>query len=411
MSMPALPAPTARTLAFAAGGVALLLLGVAFGNQDTVWPAVFLIALPCVALLLALATRPRIAVERTVAPASIPAGEPATVHLRSTARRASSVGTVVAEDDPGVALGLPRQMPVDASTVGAVTEATYEIRPRRRGRHTLDGYRFRFVDLFGFWLWTLHVAHPTDLAVTPATVPLSTTRASSYGITGETPIPHTAVAGPDDAMVREYQPRDDVRRIHWPSTAHSGVLMVRREEAAWDPTAWVLLDSRADVLGADDGEGGGPPEFETLVSAAASIGLRMLEDGFTVTLVDAEGAHRPVVAEHAGAETSWLDPLVDADIHDASGLNEATVALAQAGPEQVVLALLGGLEAGDAALLMAADAPRQRRIAFVLSPDAAARPAFDEASVTLSAHGWDVRELSTLAVLPHAWALENAGAR
>lgn len=406
--MPVLPSPTARTLAFAAGGAALLLLGMALGNQDTVWPAVFLIALPLVALLATLAFRPRIAVERTLAPASVPAGEPVAVRVRSTAQRASGVGTVVAEDDPGIALGPPRQAPVNAAVAGAVTEAAYEIRPRRRGRYTLDGYRFRFVDLFGFWLWTLHVAHPTDLAVTPAVVPLPAARASTYGIAGETPIPHTAIAGPDDAMVREYQPRDDVRRIHWPSTAHTGTLMVRREEAAWDPTAWVLLDSRAD---AHPGEGGEHPGFELLVSATASIGLRLLADGFTVTLADAEGVRREVVPEHTDAEAAWLDPLVDVDVTGAAGLEGATVALTQAGPEHVVIALLGRLDAGDAASLVAAGAPRQRRIAFVLTPDAAARPAFEEGSAMLSGHGWDVRELPALAVLPHAWAPEHAGAR
>lgn len=406
--MPVLPTPTARTLGFAIGGAALLLVGMATGNPGAAWPAVFLIALPLASLLVTLAFRPRIGLERTLTPSTVPAGETATVRLRSTAVRASSVGTVVAEDDPGITLGLPRQTPVNASAVGAVTEATYEIRPRRRGRYTLDGYHFRFVDLFGFWLWALHVPHPTDLAVTPAVVPLPATRASTYGITGDTPIPHTAIAGPDDAMVREYQPRDDVRRIHWPSTAHTGTLMVRREEAAWDPTAWVLLDSRAD---AHRDKGVGQPGFETLVSAAASLGLRLLEDGYTITLVEAEGVRAQVAPEHADAEASWLDPLVDVAVTDSSSLEAETVALTQAGPEHVVLALLGSLDAGDAAALIAAGAPRQHRRALVLTPDAASRPSFAEAAATLAAHGWDVRELPGLTALPHAWAPENAGAR
>ncbi|MFP5283997.1 MAG: DUF58 domain-containing protein [Actinomycetes bacterium] len=358
-------------------------LGVLLGNQDAVWPALFLILLPVAALVATLAFRPSFTLDRETTPGVVAAGEPATVALTIRTRRPSRAGTVAAEDDPGQALGTPHRVHLAASRVGQASRSTYPVQPRRRGRYTLDGFRYRFVDLLGFWVHTVRVAHPTPLVVTPAVTPLPPTSAHAYGATGETPIPQPAVRGPDDAMVREYQPRDDVRRIHWPSTARAGTLMVRREEAAWDPTAWVLLDSRAGVHPLVRGE---YPSFEWLVSAAASIGLRLLADGFTVTLVDA-------------------------DLTGASDLHEATTRMAQAGSEHLLVALLGGLDLGSADLLAATTGSRQQRIAVVAIPDAAARSGFEAGRAVLVDHGWEVREASTGEELARLWAERVVGAR
>ena len=399
--MAALPRPTLRTIAFWILAALVLMLGVTLGNQDLVWPALFLVLLPVVALLALLVLRPRFTLARTVVPGVVGVREPAAVEVVATAVRATPGGHVVAEDDPGAALGAPHHARLYADRAGATTETTYGVRARRRGRHTLDGFRIRFTDVLGFWVHTVRIPHPTPLVVTPAVVPLPASRAAAYGVTGETPIPQTAVSGPDDVLVREYQARDDVRRIHWPSTARSGTLMVRREEAAWDPTAWVLLDSRAGVHPESRGE---RATFEWLVSAAASIGLRLLSDGYTVTLVDAEGTRHEVSAERVGASAQWLDPLVDADVTSAPDLHEATVRMAQASSENRLVALLGGLDRATADLLAATTASRHERTAFVLAPDADARPGFDDGRAVLVDHGWDVREVDASADLAHVWA-------
>ncbi|MFT3877266.1 MAG: DUF58 domain-containing protein [Propioniciclava sp.] len=404
----ALPSPTPRALAFVIAGVALMLTGFLVGTQNTAWPALFLAALPLACLASALLALPRIGVSRTITPGVVAARETATVTLTATAARPSASGTATIEDDPGPALGTPHRMQADASGRGRSTVSEYLLRPRRRGRYTLDGCRVRFTDVFGFWVWTVRVEHATVLTVTPPVVALPPLRTHSYGMTGETPIPHTAMAGPDDAMVREYRPRDDVRRIHWPSTARLGTLMVRREEAAWDPTAWVLLDTRADAYPAD---AAGRAGFETLVSAAASIGLRLLEDGCTVTLVGAGGLRQQVAADAPDARESLMEPLIEVGLTDLTDLSEATVNVAQAGGDQLLVALLGVLDPRSADLLTAAGGPRQQRLAFVLGPDAAQRDSFQEASEILTAHGWEVREITSLSALPHAWAPEAGQAR
>src|SRR3712207_9395429 len=86
--------------------------------------------------------------------------------------------------------------------------------------------------------------------VTPRVVPLPAIRTiGGGGNTGEARPHRIGVVGQDDVLVREYRQGDDVRRIHWRSTARLGDLMVRREEQSWAPSASIVLDSRAAAHG------------------------------------------------------------------------------------------------------------------------------------------------------------------
>ena len=85
--------------------------------------------------------------------------------------------------------------------------------------------------------------------------------------------------------MREYRRGDDLRRVHWRSSARVGELMVRREEQPWQSRATVFLDNRA---GAHRGQGIAS-SLEAAVSAAASIAVHLSQRGFTVRLVTATG--------------------------------------------------------------------------------------------------------------------------
>jgi len=70
-------------------------------------------------------------------------------------------------------------------------------------------------------------------------------------------------SGDDFYALRPYVVGDDLRRIHWPSTARHDELLVRQQEQPWQGRTTVLLDVRRATHDLDS--------FEAAVSAAASI--------------------------------------------------------------------------------------------------------------------------------------------
>jgi hypothetical protein len=132
---------------------------------------------------------------------------------------------------------------------------------------------------------------------------------------------------PEDVTVREYRRGDDLRRVHWRSSAHAGDLMVRREEQPWQSRATLFIDNRAP---AHRGTGLGA-SLEYAVSAAASIAVHLSSRGYRVRLVTAGGDADPswhdvgTVGSEAGAlleSLAVLRPAVRVDI-DSSWLGEA----------------------------------------------------------------------------------------
>lgn len=76
--------------------------------------------------------------------------------------------------------------------------------------------------------------------------------------------------GLDFQSLREYQPGDDLRNVHWPSSAKSDVLMIRRYAAMRRVDTGLTLVSDAD-------EYSDANEFEIAVAAYASLGVACIE--------------------------------------------------------------------------------------------------------------------------------------
>ncbi|MEU4565573.1 DUF58 domain-containing protein [Micromonospora sp. NPDC023956] len=78
------------------------------------------------------------------------------------------------------------------------------------------------------------------------------------------------------AALREYRPGDDPRQIHWRSTARLGELVVQDRVDTTEPSAAVLLDTRAAVLD--------PELFEEAVELTASVVVSTSRSGQVVDL-------------------------------------------------------------------------------------------------------------------------------
>jgi uncharacterized protein (DUF58 family) len=118
---------------------------------------------------------------------------------------------------------------------------------------------------------------PVDLYVHPRTVSVD---GQSLGFLRDLEgLPATDLS-PDDVSfhaLREYQPGDDLRHVHWRSTARVGTIMVRQyEETRRSHFVIGLTRHPADYRTED--------EFELAVSIAGSLGLRGVHDSMQVEL-------------------------------------------------------------------------------------------------------------------------------
>lgn len=119
---------------------------------------------------------------------------------------------------------------------------------------------------------------PVDLYVHPRTVSFS---GQSLGFVRDLDGLPTTDLSPDDVSfhaLREYQAGDDLRHVHWKSTARVGSVMVRQYEET-RRSHFVIGLSRGAADYAD------PDEFELAVSIAGSLGLRAIRDSQRVEVL------------------------------------------------------------------------------------------------------------------------------
>lgn len=118
--------------------------------------------------------------------------------------------------------------------------------------------------------------------------------------------------------LREYAPGDDVRNIHWLSSAKTGTLMIRQYEAT----------RRTDtslIISVNPHDYAHPQEFELAVSVHASIGVQCLQQNRPVT------AHAGINHTTPRNPTEFLDDCsgIDPDIDDNPNLAQDTLAHAR----------------------------------------------------------------------------------
>ncbi|TAL24279.1 MAG: DUF58 domain-containing protein, partial [Frankiales bacterium] len=260
---------TTRGRCLLAAGLALALSAVVLGQRDLLRAAVFLVALPLAAVWLVSRTRYRLSCTRALDPPRIEAGRPAAVRLRLDNVSRLPSGVLLMEDALPYSLGGRPRFVLDKIEPRGVREVTYSVSSDVRGRFPVGPLSVRLTDPFGLCELTRSFASADELVVTPVVSALPAVRlGGDWASGGESMARSVSSSGTDDAATREYRHGDDLRKVHWRSTARVGELMVRREEQPFQSRATLLLDSRA---AAHRGDGPGS-SFEWAVSAVASIG-------------------------------------------------------------------------------------------------------------------------------------------
>lgn len=322
----------------AIGGVVLLVLARLLGIDELYVFGACCVGLVALAAVYVAARRLELEVNRTVHPARVHAGRVSRVDLR--VRNLQGVDTPVLRlhepvtGTPGAELLVP---PLSRRS-GAV--ASYRLPTDRRGILTVGPLEVVVSDPFGLARTTLRAAAPVDVTVYPR---VEDVRPVPYTATSD-PLsgarqPHSlGRTGDDFYALRPYVVGDDLRRVHWPSTARHDEMLVRQQEQPWQGRTTVLLDVRRaahDVA-----------TFEAAVSAAASVIvangvrrdlLRLMTTGGTDSGFGLGHSHLQAMLEHlAVVETDGVASLRrSAEALHKVGGGALVVVMGQALPEEV----------------------------------------------------------------------------
>jgi uncharacterized protein (DUF58 family) len=136
--------------------------------------------------------------------------------------------------------------------------------------------------------------------------------------------------------LREYVVGDDLRRVHWKATAHSGSLMVREHADPVRPDATVVLDDRAGALGVEG--------FDLAVEEVASVAVAARRGGFPVNLQSTSGVVR---TSPTLGDTALLDVLAGVEQWDHDGLSAVTQRLLAGRGGRALVVVTGRPEAGE----------------------------------------------------------------
>lgn len=275
---------TRRGWTLLGASLGLLVAGRLFGTVELAILAIAGFALLGLGAWWAKRQRVSVHASRTVRPPRLHVGDQGRVDLvvTNTGTRPTPVLTVTDTFEDGRRAARFLVAPVGA---GHLARGAYRVPTTRRGRFTLGPLSIAVTDPFGVVRRALPGGELDEVIVAPrvhdivalgdvAGPPFGT---SSRGASRLLP----SDAGEEFLTLREYEVGDDLRRVHWRSTAHSDDLMVRQEEAQRRPEVTLLLDTRESAH--DDAS------FETAIEAIASIAAAMTRAGRRVDVLTTAG--------------------------------------------------------------------------------------------------------------------------
>lgn len=410
---------TTRGQAFLIVGLTVSVAATLAGQRDVLRIGLLLFALPVIAAVLVARARLRLSCERAVEPAQVPLGTPLRGRIRLGQQGRLPAGIVLLDDSVPPELGNRPRFVVDKADLSWWREIEYPLLGRVRGRFHTGPLMVRTTDPFGLVRLDRHFLATTEVMVTPVVEVLAAMRsAGGAGSAGDARPHRVGVTGQDDVLIREYHHGDDRRRIHWRSTARRGELMVRREEQAWDPSASVLLDAR---IGAHAGRGL-HGSLEWAVSAAASVAVHFLDDGYGVEIYEPDGSLRIAgsLGQHSTASSDLaISRLTDLRARPTTSLHYAIEAADLDKAGQLVVAVLGRLTPKDANGLLRLRRNRAQGLAMVLDVDTFAEESDSErtrdlhnlAVEILTDNQWRVVRVQRGMSVAQAWsALDRLGA-
>lgn len=272
---------------------------------------------------------------------------------------------------------------------GRVATLRDEVVGRRRGRHPVGPATISVRDPFGAVERARRFRGTDEVVVYPIIEALGTT--GPIGLlagTGTSTNRQVLAAGDEFHTMREYVRGDDLRRVHWATTARRGALMVRQDDQPWEARATVVCDTRI----AEHGGMGPASTVERAISVAASIVWHLADRGYAISLITETdrgtatprhwGQHLDRLAELEPTRGRSLAPALDGIRGDAAG----GLLIAVVAPPAALGARVGADP--EARALRRAGQGFATRIAVVCAPAGAATARAESLSGALATGGW-----------------------
>jgi uncharacterized protein (DUF58 family) len=347
--------------ALLAGGLALV------AGLSLHWPGFALLGIGFVVLvLLGLINilRPSgLAIERQIQPPRVPKGEPAIAFLNFANAGRTPIGVTVAHQPFGA---LRVRTVIPRLRRGERGVRTYRLPTTRRGIFDVGPVEVTRGDPFDLFRASRRYGDVERIWVYPRVLPFKPLPA---GLTRHLEGPSSDTAPQGNITfhrLRDYVEGDDLRLVHWRSSARTGKLVVRHNVDTSQPYTVVVLDVRPSVYTEDCFESAVDVAASVLTSAAAGkapVELRLTDD----TLVGG-----PRVRD----VRSLIDHLTGVDADDSGSLQQQLLKLRRARGGTTLVVVTGVVERADLPYVAALRRRFERLVIISLDAGAGAVPSF-----------------------------------
>ena len=321
-------------------GIGALVLGamILLGGVIAHWEPVAVLGAGMVVLVVGslayVLRRPRLALERAVEPPRVEKGRTAIalIHVTNLGRR--SLPPVLIEQRLGerpIRARLPRLRRGERGL------RTYRLPTAQRGTYEVGPVEMPRADPFGLCRTVQRMGEPQLISVHPRLVrlqPLPT--GASRNLEGP-----SSDSSPQGTVtfhrLREYVVGDDLRTVHWPSTARLGQLVVRHNVDTAQPYTVVLLDLDPARYSAET--------FEEAVDAAASVSVSLAAGKAPVQLRTSGGDR--LGGPSYRDPTAVVDYLTGVQPTDSGSLDAQLVLLRRDRGGTALVVVTGRVDAGN----------------------------------------------------------------
>jgi uncharacterized protein (DUF58 family) len=358
-------------LAALLGGIAALVLGLTLG-----WLAFDLVGLGLLVLvLIALVNilRPsRLAIDRSIQPPRVPKGSPAIAVLTFANRGRRTVGVTVANQpfgDTAVRTIIPKMRR------GERGMRTYRLPTRQRGIFEVGPVEVTRRDAFELFRTSRKHGEPERIWVYPRVLGF---RALPTGQTRHLEGPSSDTSPQGNITfhrLREYVVGDDLRLVHWRSSARTGTLVVKHNVDTSQPYTVLLFDQRPDRYTAE--------AFEEAVDVAASVAVSgaLNKAPIEMRLTDGTVIGGPRIRD----VTPMIDHLTGVEPNEEGSLQAQLIALRRSRGGTSFVVVTGVLDHGDLPYVTALRRRFDRLVVVSVDPERPPAPHFPGVRVIVAA--------------------------